>query len=359
MRLNHGVTASTRSRKPTGPDAACVEAVDLARDAAAEAAPGEVGDHLGFDSEDERLVTHRFATLHPGYTGWHWAVTVVRASRAKEVTVSEVVLLPGETAVLAPPWVPWVQRFQPSDLGPGDILPPPENDDRLLPGYTGQTDAPYDPADGDGHNDVADLIADELGLGRARVLSPVGRADATDRWYSGDRGPEAPIAAAAPAQCATCGFLLPMAGSMGRVFGVCANEYAPDDARVVSFDHGCGAHSEVVANPAALSERPPPVLDHIDYDLFPRDFESGPGVAVRTSVAAEADAQADVEADADAGTDAGTAAEAAVAAAGEVEAVDVDSGADAVAADVEDEAAPDEGLVVEVVTEPDPEIDAG
>jgi hypothetical protein len=274
MRLNQGVTTSTRSRKPAGPDAACVAAVDLARAAADDMAPGEVGDHLGVDHDDERVVTHRFATLNPGYVGWHWAVTVARASRAKDVTVDEVVLLPGEGAVLAPPFVPWAERLQPGDLGPGDILPPPENDDRLVPGYTGQADAPFDPSEGGAYDDVADLVADELGLGRARVLSPVGRADATDRWYSGDRGPEAPIAAAAPAQCATCGFLLPMAGSMGRVFGVCANEYAPDDARVVSFDHGCGAHSEVVAAPAALSERPPPVLDHIDYDVFERDFEA-------------------------------------------------------------------------------------
>jgi hypothetical protein len=274
MRLNQGVTTSTRSRKPAGPDTACVEAVELARAAAAEMAPGEVGEHLGFDHEDERLVTHRFATTNPGYVGWHWAVTVARASRAKDVTIDEVVLLPGEEAVLAPPFVPWAERLQPGDLGPGDILPPPENDDRLVPGYTGEADAPYDPAEGGVHDAQADLVADELGLGRARVLSPLGRADATDRWYSGDRGPEAPIATAAPGQCATCGFLLPMAGSMGRVFGVCANEYAPDDARVVSFDHGCGAHSEVVAAPAALSERPPPVLDHIDYDLFVRDPEA-------------------------------------------------------------------------------------
>jgi hypothetical protein len=244
-----------------------VEAVDLARTAAADSAPGEVGEHLGHQSEDERVVTHRFATTNPGYRGWHWAVTVVRASRAKDVTVDEVVLLPGDDAVLAPPWVPWADRFRPEDLGPGDILPPPENDDRLLPGYTGALDAPFDPAAGGVYDGEADLVADELGLGRARVLSPVGRADAVDRWYSGDRGPDAPIAAAAPAQCATCGFLLPLAGSMGRVFGVCANESAPDDGRVVSYDHGCGAHSEVVAAPAALAERPPPVLDHVDYDL--------------------------------------------------------------------------------------------
>jgi hypothetical protein len=58
---------------------------------------------------------------------------------------------------------------------------------------------------------------------------------------------------------------------------VCANEYAPDDARVVSFDHGCGAHSEVVAVAGALAERPAPVLDHIDYDLL--EFDPVPGSA--------------------------------------------------------------------------------
>ena len=30
------------------------------------------------------------------------------------------------------------------------------------------------------------------------------------------------------------------------MFGVCGNLYAPDDGKVVSADHGCGAHSEVL-----------------------------------------------------------------------------------------------------------------
>jgi hypothetical protein len=34
---------------------------------------------------------------------------------------------------------------------------------------------------------------------------------------------------------------------MRQSFGVCANMYASDDGRVVSVDHGCGAHSEVLA----------------------------------------------------------------------------------------------------------------
>ena len=55
-------------------------------------------------------------------------------------------------------------------------------------------------------------------------------------------------------------------GAMGRVFGVCANEYAPDDGRVVALDHGCGAHSEVVVPGAGLAERPDPVIDELEYD---------------------------------------------------------------------------------------------
>ena len=59
-------------------------------------------------------------------------------------------------------------------------------------------------------------------------------------------GPRTPLAHAAPAPCATCGFLVRLGSPLGRVFGVCANEYAPDDGKVVSLDHGCGAHSEAI-----------------------------------------------------------------------------------------------------------------
>jgi hypothetical protein len=248
-----------------------VDAVDLARDAALAVAPGEIGAHLGYEAEDERTVTHHFACTNPAYRGWDWAVTVMRASRARVVTVAETVLLPGETAVLAPAWVPWEERLRPGDLGPGDILPPAEDDARLIPGWSADTDLGYDPTT------VESIwwVAAEAGLGKARVLSPIGRDDATDRWYSGERGPDAPIAVAAPGQCSTCAFSLPMAGALGRVFAVCANEYAPDDARVVSLDHGCGAHSEVVAVPAALAERPDPVLDEIAYDTLEVELPTG------------------------------------------------------------------------------------
>jgi hypothetical protein len=90
------------------------------------------------------------------------------------------------------------------------------------------------------------VIVDELWLGRPRVLSLYGRDEATQRWYDGEQGPYTPMAQAAGRSCATCGFLMLMRGAVSRVFGVCANELAPDDGRVVSFDHGCGAHSEAL-----------------------------------------------------------------------------------------------------------------
>jgi len=114
--------------------------------------------------------------------------------------------------------------------------------------------------------------------GRSRVLSAVGRDTAAERWHDSEHGPRSPIAHAAPAQCLTCGFFVPLSGELGRLFGACANEYAPDDGRVVSADHGCGAHSEAMAD-AATARTVAPVIDEFGYDLV--DL---PGVSVGETV---------------------------------------------------------------------------
>ncbi len=104
-------------------DAACAEAVDLAREVAeATAGPMGVGEHRGVEAEGDRVVSHWFDCTHPAYRGWRWSVTLARASRARTVTVDEVVLLPGDGALLAPDWVPWAERVQPGDVtaGSGD-----------------------------------------------------------------------------------------------------------------------------------------------------------------------------------------------------------------------------------------------
>ena len=83
-----------------------------------------------------------------------------------------------------------------------------------------------------------------LGLGRLHVLSAWGRDDAAERWHDGDFGPESAMAKAAPGYCGSCGFLVPVGGALGQQFGLCANEMAPADGRVVDLGYGCGAHSE-------------------------------------------------------------------------------------------------------------------
>lgn len=239
-------------------DAVLASAVDLARAAAEEAAeiPGLVGEHLGLVVEGERLVSHRFAATAPGYRGWHWTVTVARVPRSRTATVCEVNLLPGDDALLAPAWVPWGERLRPGDLGPGDVLPFLPDDERLEQGYEATGDA-----------DADQLAIFELGLGRERVLSRLGRSEAAQRWYAGSHGPMAPQALAASAPCSTCGFLLLMAGSLRTEFGVCANEWSPDDGRVVSMDHGCGAHSQTDVTPGPSDWPDPPPRDDLDLEL--------------------------------------------------------------------------------------------
>jgi Protein of unknown function (DUF3027) len=250
-------------------DKVCADAVDLARAAAVELAAASgasgvsgVGDYLGCEAEDERLATHLFASLSPAYVGWNWSVTVVRASRSKVVTVDEVCLLPGAAALLAPEWVPYADRLLPGDLGPGDLLPVDPDDDRLEPGYTGGFEART--GDSEAALDVRE-VAWELGLARPRVLSLIGMDDAADRWVNGAGGPYVPIAEAAPGHCLTCGFVLRLGGLLGQAFGVCANESSPSDGRVVTYDHGCGAHSEAAVT-VSLSAMTAPVLDEVGYD---------------------------------------------------------------------------------------------
>jgi hypothetical protein len=341
------LTVSPGRARSKEPDEACAQAVDLARGAAGEmAGPSQVGEHLGVTADGDRVVTHRFSCLDPAYRGWCWAVTVARASRAKNVTIDETLLVPGPEAILAPDWVPWKERVLPGDLGVGDLLPAPPDDARLVPAASlegddgvsdwGETawalpgtepedlvpvpsaepvaegpDDDYDVAsedfdstgfDGTGFDGTETAAAVAVAAGadsagadyagadvarddvledrppRARVLSAIGRDDTALRWYTSEHGPKSPLANAAPGLCSGCGFLVRLGGPLGRVFGVCANEYAPDDGRVVSVDHGCGAHSEGVT--ATAEGRPlRPVIDELGYDLVDM-----PGVSVEETV---------------------------------------------------------------------------
>lgn len=267
------------------PDAVLAAAVDLAREYAREMGGAAVGDHLAVIAEGDAatgiLATHAFVAVLPGYTGWYWAVTLARAPESDVATVDEVVLLPGADALLAPAWVPWEERLRPGDLSPGDLLPPRPDDPRLVPAYV------------DSGDPLVEDVAFELGLGRERVMSREGRLDAAERWYAGDSGPDTPMARQAPAHCGTCGFLLPLAGSLRAGFGVCGNEITATDGRVVSVEYGCGAHSQVEIVVPPLAEPSGDVYDDGDEIVEVRAAaETGAEAAGETGVETAAESEA-------------------------------------------------------------------
>jgi hypothetical protein len=211
--------------------------LELARSAAIADAgnPELVGADVSVEIDDDgRVETYLFEAHLAGYKGWRWCVTIAKVDKKSEPTICDVVVLPGPDALLAPEWVAYRDRIQPGDVGVGDIVPSSLDDTRLVPSV---------------HSLIADEELDamqvfDLGLVRARVMSIEGRDQASKRWYESDRGPQSPIAQAAPKPCSSCAFFVPISGSLRASFGVCANAISPEDARVVSVDHGCGAHSE-------------------------------------------------------------------------------------------------------------------
>jgi hypothetical protein len=213
------------------------DAQEIARSAAladAEKA-SQVGNFISVEFDDEnRVASYLFDADIQGYKGWRWCITVAKVDASAQPTVCDVVVLPGPDSLLAPEWIEYKDRILPEDIQPGVIVPSVLDDTRLVQGANALIQ--------DEELDAAQIY--ELGLARPRVLSIEGRDQASKRWYTGDRGPNTPLAQNAPKPCQSCGFFIPIAGSLRASFGVCANAIAPDDARVVSVDHGCGAHSE-------------------------------------------------------------------------------------------------------------------
>ncbi|MBB1160104.1 MULTISPECIES: DUF3027 domain-containing protein [Amycolatopsis] len=258
------------------------DAVEAAREAVlAEAPADQVGQHVGVEREDAVSASHLFEASVPGYRGWRWSVTVAVAGPDEPVTVSELVLQPGPEALVAPAWVPWEQRVRAGDLGVGDLFPADKDDPRLSPAYL-QSDDP-----------AVEEAAHEVGLGRVQVLSRYGRLDAAARWHGGEFGPRSDMARSAPATCGTCGFFVPLAGSLRAAFGACTNDIAPADGHVVDVAYGCGAHSEVrveVTSSVPVAEL---VYDDslIDFTPVP-EAAPEPGVVADPAVVEEAAAAA-------------------------------------------------------------------
>jgi len=89
-----------------------------------------IGAPAGSIDEGDGVTTVYFETLLTGYPGWRWTASIAHVQGAP-ASVLETELTPGDTALLSPAWVPWLDR---------------------LADYTAAQDAT---ADGDGANDDA------------------------------------------------------------------------------------------------------------------------------------------------------------------------------------------------------------
>ncbi|HEY3709312.1 MAG TPA: DUF3027 domain-containing protein, partial [Amycolatopsis sp.] len=257
------------------------DAVDVARAAVLADAPADqVGEHAGVEREDAVSASHLFEASVPGYLGWHWSVTVALAGPDQPVTVSELALVPGPDALVAPTWVPWERRVRAGDLGVGDIFPVDKDDARLVPAYL-QSDDP-----------AVEEVAHEAGLGRVHVLSRFGRQDAATRWHDGEFGPRSDMARSAPGTCGACGFFVPLAGSLRGSFGGCTNDISPADGHIVDVEYGCGAHSEVEVEITSSI----PVAELV-YDDSLLDFAPAPTPAAAASDSDSAPAETVAEAE--------------------------------------------------------------
>ena len=264
----------------------------LARQIAEDAAEdsSQVGDFVKAIELERRVSDFRFTALIPGYEGWQWSVILYHDVERRLWTVDETSLVPAEGAILPPPWVPWKNRLKPEDIAVSDVLGTEADDGRLEDGFrpTGSSSSAAHDASarrddgirrraGTGHaeadqaqdEDLHDAV-DRLALSRRHVMTPLGRSQTAKRWYEGQHGPRSLSTKAAQGHvCEDCGFLIPLRGELGVMFGVCANRWSPDDGRVVSMDHGCGEHSEIEPpEPAHLWEQSEPAFDDLHVDLL-------------------------------------------------------------------------------------------
>jgi hypothetical protein len=145
---------------PETPDAVLLEAHDLARAALLEVTPeASIGEPAGYSVEEEGLVSLRFENRLAGYPGWFWTVSVARVE-GSEPTVLEVELLPGETALLAPEWVPWAVRLAEYQAAQAAVAEASEGDADEASVDDDLDDDESDDEDDDEDLDAADFSSD-------------------------------------------------------------------------------------------------------------------------------------------------------------------------------------------------------
>lgn len=76
-----------------------------------DAPKGSFGALISETAPTKGVIELRFESLMRGYAGWQWLVTLTQPDKRKPATVSELHLVAGENALLAPQWVPWSERL--------------------------------------------------------------------------------------------------------------------------------------------------------------------------------------------------------------------------------------------------------
>lgn len=289
-----------------------------------------VGDFVTAIDLGDNVTDYRFECTMRGYEGWQWSVTLYHDEEAERWTINESTLVPTEDSLLPPVWIPWKDRLKPSDLSVTDSIGTEENDSRLENGVSeveDKSELEYKSENSDSeasensvtseNTDAADANANEANeaskateaaksseeskeseesegskesessesyesnedfedaveafhLSRRKVMTAEAIAQTAKRWYSGQHGPKSLSTRIAEGNaCSTCGFMIPLAGALGNMFGVCANAWSPDDGKVVSLDHGCGEHSDIEPpEPSQIWIQSEPAYDDYHIDVI-------------------------------------------------------------------------------------------
>ncbi|GAA4672629.1 DUF3027 domain-containing protein [Frondihabitans cladoniiphilus] len=131
------------------PEATDSSLYELARSALLEITRDDtLGEPRDIVTAEDGTKTVRFENTLPGYPGWLWTVGVAQVE-GEEPTVLETELLPGETSLLAPDWVPWEERLAEYEAAQ-------EHHDGAEDDSEGDDDSDDDDSDDDDDDDLDD-----------------------------------------------------------------------------------------------------------------------------------------------------------------------------------------------------------
>ena len=163
-----------------------------------------------------------------------------------------------------PPWVPYRERIQPGDLSPG--RPAARRGRRPAPGARRTPSATTRSTPTTRRRSAQ--VADDLGLGRVRTLSPEGRDLAAQRWYDGDGGPESPLAQSRPGRLHDLWLPGPARRPARRSCSACAPTATPTTTAGWSRSTTAAAPTPRSSWPRSTSRSPlpDPVFDTLSPD---------------------------------------------------------------------------------------------